>query len=205
MVSAGNPSRRLPGRNGRVNLRGVGPLDMLVTMTRSCGRTSASRLAASRLAVALCRLLVAGLAAFHVWLFGARLVDGRLHDPLVALRWLAGVALLGGLIWLRRLGLPAMRGRRAAGLWTLVFLLHCHAVAVPGSGSTSPVSLPAIIEAVVVVVGGVVGAGLLLAVARAAAARRPTADLAWHLTPCPAAGSVSAAHLLTIAPRPPPL
>lgn len=203
MDSAGNPS---PSgiQPAQPTLRVADPASMLARMIRSGGPTALARQVLARYATFLLRLLVVGLSGFHVWLFGARLLEGRLLDPLVALRWLVGFVLLAGLLGLRRLGLPALRGRRAAGLWTLVFLLHCHAVAVPGSGAAAPVSLPAVIEAVVLSVGSALGLGLGLAMARAATVRRPGSDLAWHLTPCPAAGSVSAGHLLTVAPRPPP-
>lgn len=203
MFSAGNPSGRA-GRAGLPGLQPPVPTAMLPEMTWPGGQPVPGSRRLAQHATQLLQLAGVGLGAFHAWLFGAHLVDGRLADPMVALRWVVGLALFGGLLWLRRLGVPILRGRRAAGLWTLVFLLHCHAVAVPGSEAASQFSLPAVAEAVVLGVGTALGLGLLLVLAHAAPVRRRAFAPVWHHTPCPASGSVSAGHLLALAPRPPP-
>jgi hypothetical protein len=65
-----------------------------------------------------------GLILFHVGLLVADTIGGRLLDPVVGTRWLAGLALFVLLLALRRLGVSLLWGRRAAVLWLLVVLLH---------------------------------------------------------------------------------
>jgi hypothetical protein len=66
--------------------------------------------------------------AFHAALFWVQLSTGTLFDTSVAVRWLSGVVLLGGLYSLRRSGASPFRGRRAVALWLLVGVLHWSAV-----------------------------------------------------------------------------
>lgn len=76
------------------------------------------------LAAALATLAVLGLVVLHGWLLWRRIALQQIFEPEVALRWLAGFALLGGLGWLRRQGVPLLHGRRALVLWLLVAVLH---------------------------------------------------------------------------------
>jgi hypothetical protein len=80
---------------------------------------------------------VAGLFlfAFHVVLLAGDVAQGRVFDPVVAVRWIAAVALFGALVAMWRLGMPLLIGRRAAVLWVLVLFLHASAHA-PGRGES---------------------------------------------------------------------
>jgi hypothetical protein len=80
-------------------------------------------------------VLVAVLTGFHLILLGARVADGSVLDPAVAVEWVTGLALLLGLVRLHRLGLSVVRGRNALILWLLVLLLHAVAVAPGENGS----------------------------------------------------------------------
>lgn len=73
---------------------------------------------------------IAVLVVLHAALLWDRVVQGRLSDPDVALRWLGGAALTLALLGLRRLGVPLLWGRQALVFWLLVLLLHV-GVAVP--------------------------------------------------------------------------
>jgi hypothetical protein len=84
----------------------------------------------------LAGVCVAALVLFHAWLMGRRLSDPTALDPRVLLRWLAALAVVGALLWLRRLGLPLLRGRKALALWTVALLLHGNA----GTGALATVT-----------------------------------------------------------------
>jgi hypothetical protein len=63
------------------------------------------------------------LALLHIWIFWDRLVTGRLEGG-SAIRWISGVLLVAGLVWLKRQGVSLWRGRPALTAWLLVVLLH---------------------------------------------------------------------------------
>jgi len=67
---------------------------------------------------------VAGLVAFHLYLFWQQLADGSLLDASLALRWVLGGLLTAGLVAFKRAGVPLLWGRRALVLWLLVAFLH---------------------------------------------------------------------------------
>jgi hypothetical protein len=69
-------------------------------------------------------LAVGTLTVFHALLLAERLRDQSILEPAVALQWAGTVALLGFLVWLRRQGVPLLRGRAALAFWLLVLLLH---------------------------------------------------------------------------------
>src|SRR3972149_7571255 len=89
---------------------------------------------AIRSVMLLLRLTGAGVAAFHVWLFASLAADGRLGDPVVAVRWLMAVGVVVGLVALKRAGIPMLASRRGAALWLLVVLLHAGAIGGSAAG-----------------------------------------------------------------------
>ena len=74
---------------------------------------------------------VAGLVLFHGGLVARRLADPAALPPGILLRWLGAFAVVGALLWLRRQGLPLLRGRKALAVWTVALLLHGNAGAAP--------------------------------------------------------------------------
>jgi hypothetical protein len=109
------------------------------------------------------------LVAFHVWLFVGRVADGRVSDPLVAMRWGTGFLLAGLLATLKVRGLSPLRSRSAAACWVLVLFLHWSAFA-PGAGQAADLHAPALPGGVLVAlpVAGWLGAlagGILLLLA----------------------------------------
>ena len=164
---------------------------------------SASRLARALAAVA--RLSFVALVGFHAWRFVVRALEGQLFAPDVVLRWGTGLVLFAAFVALRRVGVPVFRGRKAAVLWTLVFLLHWHAaVSKPLAPSGHPI-IPEVAEAVAVFsAGAVLLAGIALL--GAAAASRPDRRervVGW-VAVRPVASSPASGHRLCLAPRPPP-
>jgi len=155
---------------------------------------------------ALSRLGFLILVAFHAWLLLVRALEGQLLDPGVALRWAGGGALLAALVALRRLGLPLLHGRKAAVLWTLVFLLHCHAVVAP---PLTPSGRPIVPQAAEVVSPFTVSPLLLvvgaLLLALAFGRRHHALRVCWRGPDVAGAiGAPAVAHLACLAPRPPP-
>jgi hypothetical protein len=125
---------------------------------------------AARFALFLLRFAGAGLVAFHLWLIVDMAADGRLADPIVAFRWLVAVGLAGGLVALRRAGIPIVRSRQGAALWVLVVLLHASAAgSMPGQVPGDPGDMallfvvPAAPAALAVAVGVLVVCGRRLA------------------------------------------
>lgn len=147
--------------------------------------------------------LWAALVCFHVYLLACQVVDGRLLDGGVLMRWCLAFGLAAGLLGMRRVG-TSRWGRRALAPWLLAMLLHGPAVL-----DRAGVDMPAAPEGVAVVAGAAVslGAGLYLLVlglsrlrrhaAAAAASTRRTAR--GDATPL---GSWAG---LVVAARPPPL
>jgi hypothetical protein len=164
---------------------------------------SASRL--ERALVAAARLTFVALAGFHAWRFVAQAFEGQLLTPDVALRWGAGLALVAAFVALRRVGVPVLQGRKAAVLWTLVFLLHWHAaVSRPLAPSGHPV-IPEVAEAVAVCSAGAIllaGAVLLWAASVSRPDRRER--VVGRVAARPVASGPSPGHRLCLAPRPPP-
>lgn len=64
------------------------------------------------------------LVALHAELLWQRIASQTLFEPLVALKWAGAAALVAGLAWMWRAGIPILRGRRAVVFWMLVLLLH---------------------------------------------------------------------------------
>jgi hypothetical protein len=153
------------------------------------------------------RLLAAAgalLALFHVWLFAGQILDGRLDDPALLLRWVAAAGLLAGLVALRRRGLSMVRGRPAATIWLLAALLHGPALAarVDAVGTLGLPEVAATLSQVAVAAIAAIGLGLLaarfrrasrLADRRTSARRRDRDRRLAH-----------AAFLEVLSPRPPP-
>jgi hypothetical protein len=136
---------------------------------------------------------VAGLVLFHGWLVARRLSDPAALPPGILLRWLGAFAVVGALLWLRRLGLPLLRGRKALAVWTVALLLH-------GNGRAAPLGMEASagsVESLVLVLPGVLSVATasalllltslrprpLLASAGGSALVRPAGD-ATFLSPC---------------------
>ena len=106
-------------------------------------------------------LVVTYLVYFHALLFWQRVLSDSLFRPAVALRWLATAVLLVVMLKLLRAGVPLIRGRRAAGFWLVVILLHSSffgplSAEAPIAGAELPVeiflSLPAVLAAAVIVI-----------------------------------------------------
>jgi MYXO-CTERM domain-containing protein len=79
------------------------------------------------------------LGVFHVWLFGQQAWSGQLSDPATVARWLLALALLAGLVGLRRRRLPVLFGRQAVAMWVLAALLHGPALVNDHDGFATPV------------------------------------------------------------------
>jgi len=156
---------------------------------------------------ALVAASVAGLAVLHVWLLWRRIAEQEIFEPLIAVRWLAALALLGGFAWLRRQGVPLLYGRRALVLWLLVALLHL-GVSVTGVES-SVMSLDTAVAAErwlalpIVSIALALLAGALLALLHPVApatASPPPRRRRENRAPAPA----SAGFEFQLSPRPPP-
>lgn len=157
-----------------------------------------------RVAGTAARVALLLLVGHHAWLFGDRLFAGTFLDPMVAVRWAAGVALAFGFLWLRRCGLPLLCGRRAVVLWLLVALLHVHAAWAPPGPASEVSAREAAVLALQAVSAAAVALGFgLLAVLLRVRLRAPRPVAAWLADvwlPSPA----SALSLSLAAPRPPP-
>ena len=92
------------------------------------GRGVAVRSALTAVATAL----VGGLVGLHAVLLWQRVASRTLLEPQVALRWIASLLILAGLLRLCRAGVPLLWGRKALGLWLTVLLLHL-SFALPGA------------------------------------------------------------------------
>jgi hypothetical protein len=146
----------------------------------------------------------AALVAFHVWLFGLHLLDGRALQPATAARWGLGVLVLAGFRALSRRDIPLFRGRRAVVLWLLVVIIHCSA-AWDGGAAALDRAIPetAAAAAQLACAAGVIGLVLLAALAqsgRPLAGRRPSFPV-----PALIAGLPSTGLALRFSSRPPPL
>lgn len=167
----------------------------------------------------LSRAAVLILALFHGWLFWNRLADGRVLEPAVAFRWIAGALILAGFLALRRLPRRPGSGRIAesagcgsAGrtslvLWLFVVLLHCQAIGATSGAGFDPAVLPATVvplgaEAALVTVAASLGLALLARSRRDEAARLLALRGVAFRVPAPAAPA--AGFLPRFSSRPPP-
>ena len=98
---------------------------------------SRSRLArGARLALsATVAVSALALIVFHAALLWNQIGDGRVLDPVVAVRWGVGAVLLGALAALRRAGVPLLWGRRALVVWVLVAVMHVTAAPATDRGA----------------------------------------------------------------------
>lgn len=144
---------------------------------------------------------VVTLVVLHVAVLWERVIQGRLSDPVVGLRWLGAAVLTAGLLVLRRRGVPLLWGRRALVFWLLVLLLHAGAVGPDDAGlRADPVRLLFVLPA------SVAPLGLLLVLIVAQPVRLvlglPPASRARGVLGGPA--TPQGVFLLALAPRPPP-
>jgi len=168
----------------------------------------------------LSRAAVLILALFHGWLFWNRLADGRVLEPAVAFRWIAGALILAGFLALRRLPrrLPGSgriaesascgsAGRTSLVLWLFVVLLHCQAIGATSGAGFDPAVLPETVvalgaEAALVTVATSLGLALLARSRRDEAARLLALRGVAFRVPAPAAPA--AGFLPRFSSRPPP-
>ena len=153
---------------------------------------------------ALGGLLLAILAAFHVWLLGLHVVTGEAFEPTTAVRWALAVLVLAGFRALSRRGLPLFVGRRAVGLWLLVVVIHASA-AWDGGGVAFGAALPETVTALAQVAAVTAVLGALLVAAVAARAGFFAAGRAGRAAPALVAGLPSTGFVFLFSPRPPPL
>lgn len=105
----------------------------------------------------------AALGAFHLWLLGHQAWTGELSDPSTVLRWAAAVVLVGGLLSLRRRGVPMLFSRPAVAMWVLAALLHGPAIADDLQRLDTP-ALPEVVVAVGRTTAALAALGLALLV-----------------------------------------
>jgi hypothetical protein len=147
----------------------------------------------------------AALGAFHVWLLGHQAWSGQLANPATTGRWAVALALLGGLLALRRRGLPMLAGRQAVALWLLAALLHGPALLNDHDGFAAP-AMPEVVVTVAQAAASfaALGAALLLLLRHGPWALGAAAGLLVvhgdRLLP-----SRAPARQLGFLPRPPPL
>jgi hypothetical protein len=145
---------------------------------------------------------IASLVVLHASILWERLVNGRMGEPGVALRWLAAGVLVAALVALRRRGVSLLWGRRALVFWLLVLLLHAGA-AVPQEEAARVVPE----QLLVVVPAALAPACLLLLLVSAHLGRGRPADPRRACLAHAAGGDPRATRsgfLLAIPPRAPP-
>ena len=174
-----------------------------IAATRSA-RMSPAGLAAGAVR-ALVRLSFAGLVAFHVWLLGLHLVDGRAFEPATTARWAVALLILAGFRALSRRDLPLFFSRRGVGLWLLVVVIHCSAAWDGGAPAAferaipEPVTALAQLSVTALVLGAAIAAALVLG-ARPWPGSRPAFAVPALIAGLPASGFV-----VHFSARPPPL
>ena len=144
---------------------------------------------------------VVSLVLLHVSILWDRVAEGRLSEPVVALRWVAAAVLLVALQALRRRGVPLLWGRRALVFWLLVLLLHAGtAVPLESTPRLAPEQLLFVVPAAVASAFALL---VLLATPRAGVA---AADPAVSLAHAAADGAPARRRgfSLALASRPPP-
>jgi hypothetical protein len=144
------------------------------------------------------------LGGFHVWLLGQQAWSGQLSEPDLVLRWLAALALAGGLVALQRRG-QSLFGRQAVVMWVLAAVLHGPALGNDHDGFATP-ALPEAVATVTQAAAAIsaVGLALLALFALALWPARPVSGRLHAGSPV-AARSHAARHSLGFLPRPPPL
>jgi hypothetical protein len=173
-----------------------------VITRRRVGRPSISAVADG-----LVNAAILVLSVFHAWLLASHIHQGRMTDPAVAVRWVAGALILAGFLFLRRVGAPLLWSRRAVVLWLFVVLLHWHAIASPSALVPYTFAMPETIT----VAAGPVALGPVFAVLGfailAARMKRRAFDLR-ALRVCPSGPSFAGVPVGGFAPqissRPPP-
>src|SRR5580765_1594382 len=103
------------------------------------------------------------LAVFHARLLWDRLAAGQMLEPAIVLRWSGALALLVGLVVLRRAGVSLALDRRSLAVWLLVALLHWNAGPLPAGSSTTPVDSSAILLVLPSTAAALIGIGVALA------------------------------------------
>jgi hypothetical protein len=163
---------------------------------RNDGLTPRVRSLVSSLGLTAAALLV----VLHASILWDRVVQGRLSDPGVALRWLGAAALTIALLALRQRGVSLFWGRRALVFWLLVLLLHAGA-SVPQDPGTRLAP-----EHLLFVVPAAVGPACLLIVLLVTLVCRALAGPTVSLASTAAHGTSSrrGGFLLGLAPRAPP-
>lgn len=147
--------------------------------------------------------LSALLGGFHLWLLGHQAWSGQLAEPDVVLRWIAALALGGGLVALTRRG-ASLFGRQAVAIWVLAALLHGPALGNDADGFATP-ALPAAVATVAQAIAGVSAVGLALLALFALTGCSAPSVVGLALTS--ASGHVPALSALRtpgLLPRPPP-
>jgi hypothetical protein len=143
------------------------------------------------------------LGGFHLWLLGYHAWSGQLAEPDVVLRWIAALALGGGLIALKRRG-ASLFGRQAVAMWVLAALLHGPALGNDHDGFATP-ALPEAVATVAQAIAAVSPLGLALLALFALTAW--SAPVAVGLALTSASGHAAARSALRtpgLLPRPPP-
>jgi hypothetical protein len=87
------------------------------------------------------------LVAFHGWLLASQFADGRLVDPWVVFRWILAVALVAGLVAIRRQG-ASIFGRKSVAIWILAAMLHGPAIAADFGGAIDSPALPEVVATI---------------------------------------------------------
>jgi hypothetical protein len=154
------------------------------------------------------RVAILLLAGFHAWLFWGHLVGGRLLDPAVAMRWVAGLLLVAGFAGLRHLGVPLIRGRKAVVLWLLVALLHVHAAWTPPGALAERGVMDEVLATVVLQAASataLLGIGLVLLAIVLRPRARGFRSPAWFAQQVVFSSRPADGCLLLLSPRPPPL
>ena len=143
------------------------------------------------------------LGGFHLWLLGNQAWSGQLAEPDVVLRWAAALALVGGLVALKRRG-ETLIGRKAVAIWVLAALLLGPSLANDLDGFATP-SLPEAVATLGQLVASVSAVALtLLAVLALAPWRAPLFPSGLFAASLVTARVRDAGGGLGFLPRPPP-
>lgn len=144
------------------------------------------------------------LVCFHLFLLGLQFASGQAFEPATAVRWVLAALVLAGFRALSRRGLPLVIGRRAIGLWLLVFVIHASA-AWDGGGIAFGAAIPESAAALAQLSATAFLLGALVIAAAALAARIGAATASRLRGPSRVSGLPSTGFLFSFSPRPPPL
>ncbi len=153
----------------------------------------------------LARLSLLTLVGFHVALLSSHILNGRVLDPGVALRWLAAALITAGFLTLRRKGASLVWGRYGVILWLLVAMLHVQAAAQAPArldAAQLPEAAAALAGLAAGTAGTVLGACLLSLLVRGGL-RRPRLRRSRATSPS-FISRLASGHLLQVTCRPPP-